>query len=126
MLSLIQGADAVVDQLVLGWYAMFAIEGMACGKPVVCHIRPQYRDLYVAEGLLEDCELPLINSSIFTIKETLRNLSSLTRRELNDIGRRSRSFVEKHHSLDAVGLVFDGINRQLGIRRSFEIKHESR
>ena len=45
--SIIQAADVVVDQLIVGWYAMFAMEVMALGKPVVCHIRPQYRDLYV-------------------------------------------------------------------------------
>jgi glycosyltransferase involved in cell wall biosynthesis len=122
MLSLIQGADAVVDQLVLGWYAMFAIEGMALGKPVVCHIRSQYRDLYVAAGLLEETELPLVDSSIFAIKETLRNLCSLKRRDLYNIGLRSRSFVEKHHSIAAVGAAFDGINRGLKIPQSLARK----
>ena len=120
MLSIIQAADVVVDQLIVGWYAMFAMEGMALGKPVVCHIRPQYRDLYVGAGLIEADELPLIDSSIFTIKETLRHLGSLTRRELVDIGIRSRLFVEKHHSLDAVGSMLDRINQQLGLPRSFE------
>ena len=120
LLSMIQGADAVVDQLVLGWYAMFAIEGMALCKPVVCHIRPQYRELYVAAGLIDVDELPLVDSSIGTIKETLRRLASLTRRELRDIGIRSRSFVEKHHSLDAVGSMLDRINQQLGLPRSLE------
>lgn len=126
MLSLIQCADVVVDQLVLGWYAMFAIEGMAFGKPVVCHIRPQYRDLYIGAGLVGAAELPFVDFSIFTIKETLRGLASLTRRELKDIGLRSRSFVERHHSLEAIGLTFDGINRQLGLQRSLEIKRENK
>ena len=107
MQSLIQAADVVLDQLVLGWYAMFAIEGMALGKPVICHIRPQYRDLYVAAGLIDAAELPLVDASIFTIKETLRRVASLTRRELRAIGLQSRSFVEKHHSFTAVGAAFD-------------------
>src|SRR5262249_37798948 len=36
----IKAADVVVDQLVIGWYAMFALESMAMRKPVVCYIRP--------------------------------------------------------------------------------------
>jgi len=116
--DLIQAADVVVDQLVLGWYAMFALEGMALGKPVVCRVRQDFLDLYIGAGLLEPGELPLVDASIHTIKETLRHLASLPRRELRDIGLRSRAFVEKHHSIDAVGAVFDRINRELSLRPS--------
>jgi glycosyltransferase involved in cell wall biosynthesis len=118
MPSLIQAADVVVDQLVIGWYAMLAIESMALGKPVICHIRPEYRDLYIGVGLIEADELPLIDASIFNIRESLRRVASLTRRELRDIGLRSRLFVEKHHSLDAIGSKFDRINRSVGVPRS--------
>jgi len=63
MISMIHAADVVLDQLIVGWYAMLAMEGMALGKPVICHIRPQYRDLYVGVGLLDEDELPLVDSS---------------------------------------------------------------
>lgn len=116
--DLIQAADVVVDQLVLGWYAMFALEGMALGKPVVCHVRSDFLDLYIGAGLLEPGELPVVDASIHTIKKTLQHLASLPRRELRDIGQRSRAFVEKHHSIDAVGAMFDRINRGLGLRPS--------
>ena len=115
---LIQAADVVVDQLVLGWYAMFALEGMALGKPVVCHVRSDFHNLYIGAGLLERGELPLVDASIHTIKETLRHLASLPRRELHEIGLRSRAFVEKHHSIKAVGAEFDRINRELSLRPS--------
>lgn len=118
MRSLIQAADVVVDQLVVGWYAMFALEGMALGKPVICHVRPQYRDLFVGAGLIAPAELPLIDATIFTIKDTLRRLASSPQRELRDIGQRSRAFVEKHHSFDSVGATFDAINRQIGLQPS--------
>lgn len=116
--ALIDRADVVVDQFVLGWYAMFAIEAMALGKPVVCHIRAQYRDLYVATGLLEPDELPLIDCSIPSIKQTLRHLAALPACELHTIGLRSRAFVEKHHSIDAIGATFDRINKELAVPRS--------
>jgi len=118
--ALLSAADVVVDQLVLGWYAMFAMEAMALGKPVVCHIRPQYRDLYTAAGLIAREELPLIDSSLFSIKETLRDLALRPRSELREIGRRSRDFVVKHHSLAVIGEKFDLINRQLGIPASLQ------
>ena len=51
VLRAIRSADVVVDQLVIGWYAMFALEAMVLGKPVVCHIRDDLLN-YIATGLL--------------------------------------------------------------------------
>ncbi len=34
-------ADIVADQFIVGWYAFFAIEGMATAKPVLCYLRPR-------------------------------------------------------------------------------------
>jgi len=34
--------DLLVDQLFMGWYGLLAIEGMALGKAVVCHLRPDF------------------------------------------------------------------------------------
>ena len=34
-------ADIIVDQLLLGWYGMVSIEGMALGIPVCTHIDPE-------------------------------------------------------------------------------------
>lgn len=116
LFEMMKAADVVVDQLVIGWYAMFALEGMVLGKPVVCFIRQDLRDLYVASGLLEIDELPLIEASATSIKETLRHLASVPRSELDEIGQRSRAFVEKHHSIAAIGKEFDRINQGIGLR----------
>lgn len=35
-----QQADIVVDQLCIGSFGIFSLEGMALGKPVICYIRP--------------------------------------------------------------------------------------
>ena len=32
-------ADIVADQFIIGWYAMFAIEAMSMGKPVLCYLQ---------------------------------------------------------------------------------------
>ena len=42
VIKLIQRADLVIDQLVIGWYAMFAIEAMSLGKPVICNLRSDF------------------------------------------------------------------------------------
>jgi hypothetical protein len=108
-------ADIVVDQLIVGWYAMFAIEAMAMEKPVLCYLRQDLMELFVTSGLVAADEIPILNCSPLTIKETLRSLV-LNRDELPDIGKRSRAYVMKHHSIQVVGKVFDEINRSIGLK----------
>ena len=109
--------DIIADQLIVGWYAMFALEGMAMGKPVLCYLRDDLKDLYVTAGLVGPDEIPIVECRPDTVKATIERLYR-NREGLEEIGRRSRAFVERHHSLDAVGAVFDRINRSIGIQPS--------
>lgn len=115
--------DVVADQLIVGWYAMFALEAMAMEKPVLCFLRDDLEALYVAAGLVEVGEIPIIRCSPLTVKETIRDLA-LNRNQLPEIGRRSREYVIQHHSTEAVGQVFDQINQSLGIKPRLNIRHD--
>jgi hypothetical protein len=106
--------DVVADQLIIGWYAMFALEAMAMGLPVLCYIREDLERLYVTAGLLESGELPLVKCAPESVKDVIRGLVE-DRARLAAIGAASRAFVERHHSLETVGAVFDGINRSIGV-----------
>lgn len=101
-------ADIVADQFIVGWYALFAIEAMAMGKPVLCYLRPDLLELYTLFSFAAEC--PLVNTPALEIKERLRELihDAARRRELGAAGRR---YVENHHSLGAVGATLDGIYR---------------
>jgi hypothetical protein len=115
--KLIRAADIIADQLVIGCYAMFAIEGMAAGKPVLCYLREDLRELYEFAGLIDPGEIPLVNCDHQTVKESIRHL--LDNLELiPKIGQASRSYVVKHHSIQAIGRMFDKANSQMGISPS--------
>lgn len=107
-------ADIIADQLVIGWYAMFALEAMACGKPVLCYLKEEYVNLYEFAGLVEGNEIPVVNCTIQTVKDQIRKLV-LDRSLIEEIGAKSRKFAEKHHSLDAMGKKFDAINKSIGL-----------
>ena len=111
---LIAGADLVVDQLVIGWYAMFAIEAMAMGKPVICHLRADLLRLYRTEGLLQPHEPPLIDADPATIMQVLREISE-DRSRLAAVAQAGPTYVERRHSLRAIGAVFERINRSMGL-----------
>lgn len=82
-------ADIIVDQLVIGTYGVFAIEGMALGKPVVTYITEEMKKKFPEE-------LPIISADRSSIYEVLEKLvlDSTLRRE---IGISSRNYVETYH-----------------------------
>lgn len=106
--------DIVADQLVIGWYAMFAMEGMALAKPVLCYIREDLKAFYTQCGLLEEDELPLVACNPVNVTGIIRELIS-DRSRMTEIGLRSREFVIKHHSLQVIGDRFATVNRGIGV-----------
>lgn len=92
--AVLEQADLVVDQLVAGWYGGLAVEAMALGLPVVAFIRNE--DLDVVPAAMR-ADLPLVNATPATIEQVLRLLLTERRHELPELGRRSRSFVERWH-----------------------------
>jgi glycosyltransferase involved in cell wall biosynthesis len=114
ILKLINQSDLIIDQLVIGWYAMFSIEAMALGKPVVCYLRDDLISLYKNSGLISEDELPIINASPETIKNVIKD-SLLGKINLNKFSEKGRTFIEKNHSLAAVGRVFYEANKKIGI-----------
>jgi glycosyltransferase involved in cell wall biosynthesis len=107
-------ADIVADQLVVGWYAMFSIEAMSQSKPVVCYLRPDLCDLFIHAGVLKYDELPIVNATADDVVDKLRSLI-LDARLRQEIGARSRQYIEKHHSVEAIGRAFAAINRKTGV-----------
>lgn len=90
----LERADVLVDQLLVGWYGGVAVEAMALGKPVVAYIREH--DLGVLpEGMA--AELPIVRAAASDLAEVLAELLTARRNELPELGRRSRTFVERWH-----------------------------
>ena len=87
-------ADVVIDQLRIGWYGMLAIESMALAKPVVVHLDDQAAaETEEAFGL----ELPLMRATETTLEDVLAGLVE-ARESLPELGRRSRTYVERVHA----------------------------
>lgn len=86
-------ADIVVDQLLVGWYGVFAIECMALGKPVCVYIREEL-DSYLHTH-------PFVSTTLNRLREDIQMLvDRITfRRSLSEIGRR---FVEQVHDSDKI------------------------
>jgi glycosyltransferase involved in cell wall biosynthesis len=96
-LKLISTCDIFVDQLITGSYGSACMEAMSFGKPVLTIILPEVFEA----GLPLEC--PIVNSNPENIKQQLEKLiiDPLYR---NQIGKASRTFVEKYHDADKLAL----------------------
>jgi glycosyltransferase involved in cell wall biosynthesis len=87
----LERADVVVDQLLVGWYGGVAVEAMALGKPVVAYLR--HEDLCAVPAEMRR-ELPIVEATPETLPDVLRGLIGS---DLDEIGRRSRTYAERWH-----------------------------
>jgi glycosyltransferase involved in cell wall biosynthesis len=103
-------ADIVADQFLLGAYALFAIEAMALGKPVMCFLNDRFRPFHP-----EWDECPIVSADPDTLTDELRRLV-LDPDRRRELGARGPGYVQRHHSLEAVGARLDRIHRELWSR----------
>jgi glycosyltransferase involved in cell wall biosynthesis len=96
--------DIVADQF-YGGYGLFAVEGMASGKPVLSNLNMWWlpddvQRIKAADGC------PIVDTDAEHLRENLRRLveDPAMRREA---GRSGREFVMRHHSYEAVGRTWE-------------------
>jgi len=107
-LDIYRSADIVFDQCLIGFHGYFALEGMAMGKPVMCFIRKHQRYLLHPE------ECPIINTHVNTLKEDIRYFVD-NRKELTDIGIKSRQYIEKYFTLETFAERLKKAYKELGV-----------
>jgi hypothetical protein len=84
--------DLLVDQLFMGWYGLLAIEGMALGKAVVCHLRPDFAQ--------PGC--PVVDATAETLVDVLRPLIADPGRRAA-LGPEGQAWARARHDQAAVG-----------------------
>jgi len=99
-----RGADIVADQFIAG-YALFAIEGMSTGKPVMSALRWMPEEVAQSPAL-RDC--PIVDTDLSNLVENLRALVIDPARRLA-LGRAGREFVLRHHAHEPVARVWSSL-----------------
>jgi glycosyltransferase involved in cell wall biosynthesis len=102
ILSALKECDAVIDQLLVGWYGGFAVEAMANKKPVIAWIDP---------GQLANTptgfssELPIISASRDELGSKVLELINLSPSKRQELGEKSRKFSEDWHSPTSIAKI---------------------
>ena len=93
--SMYQAADVVADDFGVGWFGLVVLEGLACAKPVLCHVdQAAMTELYPWHPII-DVVAP---ADIAAALDRLHGDAG-SRAEL---GRQGRAWVEEFHSPSAV------------------------
>lgn len=100
-------ADVVADQFINGYHGYTALEAMALGKPVLCYLRDP-NDVLAPESC------PIINTHPRAIESVLSGLMA-RRGQLQDIGKRSRNYVEDHYSIQAFSGRLAAVYKTVGL-----------
>jgi hypothetical protein len=91
VIEAIQKSNIVVDQVVVGWYGLLAVEAMTLGRPVVCFIRKGLQNHY-------GVDLPIISANSknlrIVIGKLLNNINSL-----NNYALEGKKFAAREHNL---------------------------
>lgn len=90
-------ADIVVEQLIRGWWGSTGIECMALGKPVVCYIRPEWKNFFLSVFPEYD-ELPIVEADKENIYYVLKTLIEHKENRVR-AGFESRKFAESHFNI---------------------------
>lgn len=99
--------DILVSQLNIDAYAMSAIEGMACGIPVICNLEEiYYAPLLRRFSYLKEC--PILSATPESIKEQLKLL--IENPKLREtLGKANREYVKKYHSFKTAQYMFSKV-----------------
>lgn len=87
-------ADIIVEQLIYGWWGSTGVECMALGKPVICYLRPEWKEFFL-NTFKEYHSLPIIEATPINIYEVLKTLV-INEEQRKQKGRESRIFAERH------------------------------
>ena len=88
-------ADIIIDQLLIGATGVLTLEGWALGKPVIVYLREDLFEPFYGG------ELPIGNATPDTIEDTLRKMIK-DRDWRQDLSKKGRDLVEKHHDIKDV------------------------
>jgi hypothetical protein len=113
-LKLYEDADIIADQFIIGAYGVFALEGLALGKPVLTYLDEEH----LTRSVFND---PLVNTTLENMTGVLAALIAVP--ELRErLGAAGRASAVRYHSFDALaevwGRVYDFAWR--GKRPDFE------
>lgn len=97
----------LIDQVLGGGYALSAIEAMAAGLPVICHLNHQLTAPFRIFSYLNQCPIVGVERDVASIKKAIIHCQQ----NYQDISLKSKEYVETFHSIESNGILWKKILR---------------
>jgi hypothetical protein len=94
VIELFRTSHLVADQFIAGFHGYTTLEAMALARPVLCFLRND-------DMMVDPATCPIINVRPEQIYEFLKQCVE-GKRDLHNLGRRGRQYVERYYSVEAV------------------------
>ena len=133
IINAIKECDIVIDQLLIGWYGLFALEAMSYSKPVISFIREDLIKMYTYNEIINKKDLkinnennklesdtndfpPIINANIFNLYNLILDIwrGNLNLKYYSDYG---YLYCKKYHSIKATAIKFKNITETIGLNK---------
>jgi glycosyltransferase involved in cell wall biosynthesis len=95
----------LVEQLIMGGYALSAMEGMAAGLPVITHLSREVSELFNLYSFLADCPIVNVERNVASLKSAIRHCMA----NQDELGARSLAYVSKYHSVETMAIMWGAI-----------------
>jgi hypothetical protein len=92
LLEAFQKVDIIIDQMIIGWYGLKAVEAVYSGCKVVCYIEPKYSN-YQFENT------PILSANVLTLQSALEDI--IENRLKDESYSASFDWIEKNHFIEA-------------------------
>lgn len=102
-----QGADILIEQLIVTGHGMNGLEGLASGLPTISNLEDEtYTTPMRRWSYFNEC--PLVSATPENLVDVLKRL--VTRPELrHELGKAGRAYAEKYHGLDSAQYLFSNV-----------------
>lgn len=101
----LHASHLLIDQVIGGGYALSAMEGMACGIPVVAHIRHEVSEVFEIYSYFRKCPIVSCERTVKSIKGSIK----FSMENYETLSVQSRQYVEEFHSTEALSLLWGRI-----------------
>lgn len=116
-LRMYEDADVIADQFIMGAFGVFALEGMALGKPVLTYLDEEHLRRPIFNH-------PLVNTTLENMTGVLAALHAVPELRRR-IGEAARSSVERYQSFDALAGVWTSIYQHVWWRKPLDLASTS-
>jgi hypothetical protein len=100
-LKLYEEVDVMLEQFVIGWYGLQAVEFMSMGRPVMAFIREE--DMKFTKWQPKDLPIFQVKDiDLQEIKRVIKEILGMSRDELYEKGLEARKWVMANHDADAL------------------------